>query len=543
MKFSKKTLLSCLISYLILIFSNSLEGQNAVIIVDKSNISSQKVYGSYLYMMLGLNSSSFNNLYRIKLPNGKPEPLDTLIYRGQSVLMSDSGVFYVSFKYDLDGNNGRHILNFFSFSKNEKIFSKEINLFIKSPTQSYPSLARLINNKFYISGYYNSKNCIWESNGTETGTKIIFSDNSSIKNYVFHFDKIAVSTDNGWLNEKNKLMFSKNGIGFYYTTKNVSILYNSKSNNSKLWLMNHLGEIDSVSMNFKYISPNFKMVNESDSMITWCSMVGDQMYTYNLRFVPPFRYDSIPPSNDLQLLEYYSVDQVYNSPNQVNKQFLSCWSMKYGREMAFVSLHDSFRLIRDLKPGFGSGVNTINWSNLILSHKNVTYFLGSNGADKKTYVYSSDGKGMKSHFSVGNLNYNFQPLCIYDSFLFWSSFKNDTLYICHRNLTGKDTQPPVKIHGNHDEKNGEWLRTAAPVSSVRQFSQMNSQRVYSNLAKSDKHGNVYLCGSYPYHVERNNFYMLFSDTNFIQTVYGDRLIVKYDSTGKLLWSLSFGNYS
>ena len=195
MRFLKNTSLFYVLLSFLMIFSNSLEGQKVVSIVGKaSSVYQQKIHGSYLYMMLGYENAYRIDLYRLKIPNGNPEPLDTNIRWGQSVLMTDSGVFYVSLEYDANGNDGKHYLNYYSFSENSKVFSKVINLYVK-PYYTRPSSPMFSNGKFYISAYFNGKNCIWESDGTEVGTKAIISSNLDLNNYrIFLGKPIVISS-------------------------------------------------------------------------------------------------------------------------------------------------------------------------------------------------------------------------------------------------------------------------------------------------------------------------------------------------------------
>jgi hypothetical protein len=122
----------------------------------------------------------------------------------------------------------------------------------------------------------------------------------------------------------------------------------------------------------------------------------------------------------------------------------------------------------------------------MIEAENIAYFFGRNGSDKKYYLYSCDGKSMKSYFPV-DVSRNFTKLvCKNDSFIYWSYFIKDTLFIENRNLFQIDSQPPFKYFKNDNHaKNGEWLRTVARVSSYSKLVDYN-KTVYSNAVKSDK---------------------------------------------------------
>jgi hypothetical protein len=540
MRFLKNTSLFYVLLSFLMIFSNSLEGQKVVSIVGKaSSVYQQKIHGSYLYMMLGYENAYRIDLYRLKIPNGNPEPLDTNIRWGQSVLMTDSGVFYVSLEYDANGNDGKHYLNYFSFSKNAKVFSKVINLYVQHPNRTRPSSPSVTNQKYYICAYFNGKNCIWESDGTEVGTKTIISSNLDLNNYRIFLGKPIVISSSGnnqvLLNHKSQEIYkyaatAQNKMGFFHCNNDVCILVR----NSKLIRLTDQYQIDSTSFANNGYIPFYSISYFNDSAITGYKYVNNQYYNFSLKLTPPFTYDSVPPSKFVQSMGKYVLDVT-------NKQFMSIWSMKHGVEMAFAPRFDSLRFVTDLYPGPNSGIFNIKLPGDMIEAENIAYFFGRNGSDKKYYLYSCDGKSMKSHFPV-DVSRNFTKLvCKNDSFIYWSYFIKDTLFIENRNLFQIDSQPPFKYFKNDNHaKNGEWLRTVAMVSSYSKLVDYN-KTVYSNAVKSDKNGNVFSSGSLS-EPGNGNYYQCYSDTNLFQKIKGDKFIVKYDSLGNLLWNFSFGNY-
>lgn len=539
MRFLKNTSLFYVLLSFLMIFSNSLEGQKVVSIVGQgSSVYQQKIHGSYLYMMIGFDNSYRSDLYRLKIPNGNPEPLDTNIRWGQSVLMTDSGVFYVSLEYDANGNDGKHYLNYYSFSENSKVFSKVINLYVK-PYYTRPSSPMFSNGKFYICAYFNGKNCIWESDGTEVGTKTIISSNLDLNNYRIFLGKPIVISSSGnnqvLLNHKSQEIYkyaatAQNKMGFFHCNNDVCILVR----NSQLIRLTDQYQIDSTSFANNGYIPFYSISYFNDSAITGYKYVNNQYYNFSLKLTPPFTYDSVPPSKFVQSMGKYVLDVT-------NRQFMSIWSMKNGVEMAFSPRFDSLRFVKDLYPGPNSGIFNIKLPGDMIEAENIAYFFGRNGSDKKYYLYSCDGKSMKSHFPV-DVSRNFTKLvCKNDSFIYWSYFIKDTLFIENRNLFQIDSQPPFKFFKNDNHaKNGEWLRTVARVSSYSKLVDYN-KTIFSNGVKSDKNGNVFSSGSLS-EPGNGNYYQCYSDTNLFQKIKGDKFIVKYDSLGNLLWNFSFGNY-
>lgn len=357
MQFCKKAVIFLLILPFFLIFSNSLNGQKVVSIVGKGRVYEQKIHGSYLYMMLGFDNSYRSDLYRLKIPNGNPEPLDTNIRWGQSVLMTDSGVFYVSLEYDANGNDGKHYLNYFSYSKNSKVFSKVINLYVEHPYRTSPSSPKFSNGKFYISAYYNGKNCIWESDGTEVGTKTIISSNLDLNNFRIFLGKPIVISSIGnnqvLLNHNNQEIYkyaatAQNKMAFFHCNNDVCIL----ARNSKFIRLTDQYQIDSTSFANNGYIPFYNVSYFNDSVITGYQNVNSQYYNYSLKLTPPFTYDSIPPSKFVQSMGKCVLDIT-------NRQFMSIWTMKTGVEMAFAPRFDSLRFVKDLHPGPNSGIFNI----------------------------------------------------------------------------------------------------------------------------------------------------------------------------------------
>lgn len=511
--------------------------QHVVTIPKKGDIYASKVYGQYLYFMVGSNNAYNSHLYRMQMPKGQPEAIDTNIGYAQSVRMSDSGIFYISFAYDANGNDGKHFINFIPAGSTQKRFQKVVNLYIQHPNRTVPYLSKLINDKYYIVTWFNNKNCIWESDGTEAGTKIVFEYGTEIVDYhlyknqtitiVLNNNKLYLLNDKGQRLSPNYPNQYKVPFGFFYNSNDVCIY----RYNNKLYVCGEMGQIDSTSLNFNGFRA-FKVVKSSDSLLYGYNYVGKDLYTYSLRIEAPYHFDSIPSSTTLRSLEYPRFDLS-------NSQFLSMWSYNYGSELVYAAFEDSLRLVKDLNPGYGSGVSNINYETNLYEQDGIAYFNASNGSDSKRYLYSSDGSYMKSHFSWGYFNYSPQGLYVKDSLYYWSTYKNDTLFILNQNLYTKDTQAvsQTKVRPPHT---GEWHRQVTPVLKQSQWSNF-SDIIYCRAVFGDKAGNVIVCGNSrglnPSYIVRC------SDTNMVSPMKGDQIVAKYDSIGHLIWMKTFGGFS
>ncbi len=521
---------------LLLIFK--VYSQNSVFITNKGDVYSSKLYGQYLYFMVGGNNAYYSQLYRMKLPDGAPEAIDTNILFGQSVIMGDSGVFYISFAYDANGNDGKHTLNFMPSNNTQKRELKVINDFVEHPYRTLPLLPKLLNGKYYISSWFNNKNCIWESDGSLDGTRITYTSTSEIKDYSIYQNKPIVIAGNNQkyfvVNDQNQKLspeysWKNNSPFYFYYTSNSVCIYTI---NKKLYLCGEVGKVDSLSLNFNGFR-TFTIVKQSDSILQGYNYVGNTLYTYSMRIKAPFTYDSLPPSAAILSMQIPRFDLTNNS-------FLSFWNFSTGCEMIYSSFDDSIRLIKDLNPGHSSGISNITRSGDLFQQDGIAYFSASNGSDGKNYLYTSDGHYMKSHFPWGNIYSHTQGLCIKDSQFFWCSFYKDTLLIGHQNLYGRDTQlaPHPKIR---ERNNGEWLRTLSPVSVQYQYpNNIYNNNLTSQMVAADPSGNVFVCGLATNY--DRDYLIRFSDTDAIQPFNGDYFIAKYDSSGNLLWFKSVGKY-
>ncbi len=515
------------------LFSQNLQAQSAVKLIRTGSIENSKVYKDYLYFMVSSTIYDRDYLYRIHLPDGQPEPLDTNIYLGQSVIMTDSGVFYVTFKSNNGGNDGVHYLNYFSFSQNQKTLYTAINSFV-DPFHKNPELARCINNKYYISTYFNQKKCIWESDGTPANTKIVYANAYPIQSYTIFRGKPLVfsyqNNDRVIFDNNNNVIFKTPeiiSINFLHTDNNACIL---NARNSELWIVTKSLTIDSVSLKNIGARP-FYVAHSNDSMVTGYRVVHNQHYTFNLKTKFPFTYDSVPPTKKTQSLGYGVLEKS-------NLEFMSYWTLASGHELVYAPRFDSLRFIQDLNPGPNSGL-----TNYLSVYNHKAYFFGNKGSDNKEYLYSWDGNKMTSHFPISTRMKFPQTAGIFDSFVIWSYRSDDTLFIEHRNLNQNTPQPPT-INKIKQEKNGEWLRTTAPVSKTSPKVSFNyDKNVISNAVKSDKYGNVFVSASFPTLTGYGDNYLRYSDTNLLHHIKGDKLIEKFDSSGQLLWSFSFGNYN
>lgn len=525
-----------LLLIILLSFSKSF-GQQVAVIPKKGDIYASKVYGQYLYFMVGSNNAYQSHLYRMQMPKGQPEAIDTNIQYAQSVRMSDSGIFYISFAFDANGNDGKHSINFIPAGSTQKRFQKVVNLYVQHPNRTLPFSPKLINDKYYIITWFNNKNCIWESDGTEVGTKIVFEYGTEIVDYhsyknqtiaiVLNNNKLYILNDKGQRLSPNYPNQFRVPFGFFYNSSNVCIY----QYNNKLYACGENGQVDSTSLNFNGFR-TFRLIKSSDSILYGYNNVGKDIYTYSLRIAAPYRYDSLPPSAKLRSLEYPRLDLS-------NSQFLSMWSFDYGSELVYASFEDSLRLVKDLNPGNGSGVTTITYEKDLYEQDGIAYFNASNGSDFKRYLYSSDGSYMKSHFQWGYYNYSPQGLFVKDSLFYWSTYKNDTLFILNQNLYTSDTQlaPQSKVRPQHT---GEWHRQVTPVLKQSQWSNF-SDRIYCRGVFGDKAGNVIVCGNA--RGLNTSYVVRCSDTNTVSPVKGDQIVAKYDSTGYLIWMKTFGGFS
>lgn len=529
---NKSLLLACLL----LIFKAN--GQNTAFINGKGDLYASKVYGQYLYFMVGGDNVYESNLYRMKLPEGQPEILDSNIVFGQSVRMGDSGVFYISFEYDQNGNDGKHTLNFMPVNSPQKRVLKVINQYVQHPYRTLPMRPKLLNGKYYISAWFNNKNCIWESDGSPDGTRVAFSSTSEILDYSLYQNKpIAILGSNQKfmvVNDQNKplspeYLWDKNRPFYFYYSSNDVCIYTI---NNKLYLCGQVGQVDSLSLNYPGFRP-FTVVNKSDSLLQGYNFVGNDLYTYSMRLKAPFTFDSIPPTAFIRSTPYPQFDLTEN-------RFLSFWSFNTGGEMVYAPFDDSLRLIKDLNPGYGSGVPNITRTSDLFEQDGIAYFSANNGSDGKSYLYSSDGHNMKSHFPWGDIYSHTQGLHVKDSLFFWSIFKyaNDTLFICHQKLYGQDTQVSPQ-HKVREKNHGEWLRTFSPVNSQIQYpNDPYNDYIISSRVAGDHAGNVFVCGLAKNYDQ--TYVVRFSDTSILQPLAGDFLVTKYDSSGNLLWFKSIG---
>lgn len=508
--------------------------QKTIAILEQGNIYAKKVHNDYAYFMVGGNNQPRSNLYRMKLPNGTPEAIDTSIIYCQSVIMGDSGVFYISFKYAANGNDGEHYLNYMPYGGQKRVL-KTVNQYVQHPNRTMPSKAVFQNGRYFINTWFNNKNCIWESDGSEVGTNIVFQSSQQIMAFTLFQDKPIAILNNG-----NKIVYIENyqnlrlspdykqfNLSFFHITDSICIYQYNK----KLYIIHKPGEIDSVSLALPGLRI-FKVVEGNDSIVHGYNYVEKKLYTYKLRIIAPYSYDSIRPAT--------SIDVMDNPSYQIlNNEFIPVWNFSTGYEMAFAPFNDSMRLIKDLNPGSASSVYVDFGSDYLLKEKEIAYFSANNGSNGKYYLYSSNGHYLKSHFPWGNISNNFQMLFLYDSLFYWTYRNTDTLFIAWHSLQERDTQPSPQSKFPSTNKGGEWLRTASPAPSLYPYTS-NSRFMQSHAVKTDKAGNVIVCG-----ISRNLgslFYLRFSDTTAIQQLKGDQMVIKYDSGGRLLWSKTLGGF-
>ena len=509
----------------------------------------QIVKDNYLYAFTGRNNSTCN-LWRKKLLDGNIEMIDSNINYCQSIRFSDSGIFYISFKYLTNGNDGEHILNFCSY-QNKSIALKSINNYV-SGKYVLPNLYQTYNNKCYISSYFNGKNCLWESDGSISGTKVFYEKNEDFLQLIFFNDSVFImQTLNGEifltdLNGKQRspsldyIPNQNKTIGIYYQKDSLFLF----SYNKKLCRTINWKNIDSTSYAHVDVDSLFEIYYQNDSMLVGFGQYGNtfssHFKSFQLKLNYPFAFNVKP----IQSPELEEVFRAY--PFQVNANdyipvpypYMPFWTFKMGFEYLKFMEDGTISFIKEIKPGFGNSIFP-NYPYKQFVFNDTLYYSSNNGSTNSGYLYKTNGNHTQSLFPIFRFHQNSEKF-IHQNNFYWSYNNQDSVFVYYRNLNDLDTQ--IAYNPNQIDTAFEWHRVSAPVSTYSpdyDFNQPN--RSYKVFIDPDK--NIISCGLF-INVTTGKYghLMRYSEVNKADTINGSLHVIKYDPKGKVLWSKTFGGF-
>lgn len=469
----------------------------------------------------------------------------------QSILRNSKGVFFVTFTYDSNGNDGKHYLNY-TGQNGDTTDCGLINLFLPSPRYR-PAFATITDDKFYIAGYSDNTHNIWESDGTKQGTRIIFRSDQKIFNLSALPGKLIITaeTDSAfelfsytaadsitYLRSFSKTLYSTNNI---YAFRSIGIdsthLYfnlNEKSGRRLIW------QTDGTPANTRI----FMEGHNSESI-----QFGNGRFNIQKRrsgnFIYLTGYTQMP-----EVLDTLRFSESFATPSQtvvrvLNDSLFVCGSYEYGLEPGYLNDEGNLVLFQDFAPGSNSSIacsfpgiyqGCYEPDKYLVENSRSLYAVLTNGNDSHHYLYHVSEAGFTSLFKAdypAMLEYSF----LNDQILYWFEYADQHWILKSYDLR----QGPAEIQPeNPDVKEETWLRqmSGAYPQTFTPFSSNQGVRLSPRGVHINEEGEIYT-GAWA----QNGQIIFNSDTTLLSSKNGTRVFTKYNRYGEILWQTTLGSLS
>lgn len=502
---------------------------------------SKKIGNHFIFGRLG----EYNPFWKLDLNSGTVSTLLPENRHTRQEKFSTAGIFYL----EEPSSNGSpyHLLHYVDTLGNE-MQAVEVNYYTSlSQGHFRPYHGTMCDNHYYVEGFINNMHCVWESDGTNSGTHVIYQSNDRIVDIEALNDTLFFATDDG-LNQQlffyvlgqSPVQFSnassanfsyrypvigKNNTHFFFAAKdenNNHIIYRQNFSNPPEPFIHGNGS----DLQFEANSFRLNLSNGIDS---------SGLFTGSLS--NPSSLERIPYSSSIDVPSI-----------QINRQYGNGYygslSLDHGLEIVRINSQDSIEMIQTNAPFAKSGIpfhlDGYTYPYFYFEQKfctdenDVSYAVLTNGLDTNFYVYRLNDPVEEALFRVDNPEI-MSNLFTHNNFLYWLELDRvmSELTIKRRDLSLPYDQPLATI----DSDSNTWFRQFV-------MSYFNSI-IYSDDITPSLHGvqfdqdnNAYF--GFTINQWGSNMNYVDADTNLRYAFKGSNVYAKYDAQGNILWANGIG---
>lgn len=489
------------------------------------------------------SDNNHDDAWLIDLKQGTKNKIAAGLPFCQSLLFNSNGAFYITY-YDVGPNAGTHTINFMK-PDGSVFMSGSVNNYLL--TKSRPYGAVICDERYYIIGNANGLSTIWECDGTDAGTKAIFSSANEItalQEWNGNLFFAAANTSQYVLYQYNHsspgpIVFKtipeadftskftiagQTADAFYFSSydkiKKEFVLWQSDLTESGTFPFRENGDIT--------VTRDISSINFYGDTFIISGQWGANTYTsYELYWglkSNPASIWRIPYSQKIDRMNARIEKNFHN-------RYLFVNSVTTGLEMAYWA--DSVYLVSDLAPGSFSGIANFFNNSHVADQENI-YLIASKNSAKRSYLYKSEQDSLRSLFKIpeGNL----QEFFVHDghAYLFYYSNDFDTLRLYKRDLSITDAPEQIV----QKERKEEWHRQIFLYDNYSITADWSDGLAYPIKVHTDADENVitgFSMADYgPYSIQS-------SDTTALTSMKGGLFITKHNKYGELLWATSAGD--
>lgn len=465
----------------------------------------------------------------------------------QRFFRNEEGVFYIT--EDYLGNIGNlHHLHFTDTTGNTTL-SIPINEYYSSNPFIYrPAHAVILNDRLYVFGFYNQMNCVWESDGTTSGTQVIYQTSDTLTSLSSYEDHLLIVKEVNGNYEMLDYTFGQPAISFHSEpATNTYSNYEIVGGDQNFAYFNR--QIDTGPPVWELWRTNFMTGGTS----YYSEVNGNRVYSVTFKndqvlyrtSYGNFLADTLTPSQVQTFPIKYEQKLLAAHPNfsrDLGKGFLNLSTLGYGQEIGYIAEDDSVRLLVDLAKGpktsFPTDVNGFHVGNFdldepsyFITDDSVIYMNQTNGNDSSFYLYRHDGTTSESLIKMDPQS-NVYKIFEYNGFVYWLSMKNKELVMLKRDLTQLDPPQP-----SSEAISENWFRQIG----FNYDKGIVTSGIYPMYVKDVflTESNEVICGGILGNDPQSSL-VFSSDTSLVKQFLGSHIVAKYSTTGDLLWMNGIG---
>lgn len=498
-------------------------------------IGSSKLFGDKF--MFVSDHISEDRIWLYDLSESSHEKLLSSDFNVNNSVFDDSGLFYTTYHYD-----DFYYLHYID-TNGDQMDSVKVGFYESGNSSTYKlKNAQVFNGKYYFNSFYEDEYHIWESDGTNQGTQIIFSSIDPIE-ALFVFEENLHLVVHSVDYELHSFTDSEFALSQVISGSEINSSFDIIGNDGEFFYFNAQDSLDQVGLYrmsadtppelFNNLKIHQIIFQDDTFRATGSLNVNFGFYLIEGQMSAPYNLDTLSFSSDFGNQLTY-VSRILN-----NELFMSVSSYQ-GMELCQINENSTIELKETHVKGPGSSI-PVNldgyhfWEDypagFYLNEQDETYCILTNGNDDKFYLYGIGQNSELSFFEMEN-PFHSHLLFVHDSEMFWLELDDYSFSMKKRSLITSNQGQPLET-----SENDTWFRQLVLAYGEGWY---NSSGIYLNLQQIqlDSNENVMLGLDAHSHIPQSRIYS--SDTLAYFEVPGVNICAKYDKYGNFKWVNGIG---
>ncbi len=532
------TLLACLF-----LFGSVARAQNDTLLqLDFTNeqreVKDFKKLGNHGFIFSGTSYTS-DEAYHYDLINGTIDSVAPDVSGYKDLLYNSSGLFFY-------GGGG---LNYYDTLTNRM---NPVAIGNTAHNGTHRARPVLCDDRYYVNAYQDNDFYLWESDGTEQGTQIIYQSNNPISYLDQRNDTLLIVEDLG--SDYQFMYYTFGAVPNVFATiskdDHINYFSNGGSSESHIYYygrdtsgLDGIYQIDFTSGPSFFLSGTGSLNFDGQSFLLEsgfsASGFGGSRYLISGNLQNLAQLDTIRFKKEIESTPSVNGPSAFLT-QRFNGGYYRMSSHKQGYEIIRVNNEDSLDLLSSQNPGPSSSLlmksmyisSFASFEGYYDPENDRTYFLLSNGNDPYYYIYQLEGENTTSIVKIGEAE-KFAAVIAQANYIYW--IENDE---GHAKLIRRDLSVPNEVQPDSQPKSEVWYRQIGLGYGISPTI-AGSVFLYTQDVEFDDAGNVIV----GFNTNRNwsETSQVYGDTNIVTQHPGIQYVVKYNAYGELMWSNGIGD--